>query len=113
MLEGAASSTLHRSSINICALTCLATSVPTASSSSPVGIDRLSRELATVGAQAATPGVEPQMRSHMAASMRVELTVEQLHQVIEVLAEHGRADAARRASEALTRASATMQEKAK
>lgn len=76
-------------------------------------LDWQSRELATVGALAATPGVEPQLRSHMAASMRVGLTVEQLHQVIEVLTERGQTDAARRASEALTRASATRQEKVK
>ena len=33
-------------------------------------LDWQSRELATVGALAATPGAEPQLRSHMAASMR-------------------------------------------
>jgi 4-carboxymuconolactone decarboxylase len=53
-------------------------------------LDWQSRELATVGALAATPGVESRLRSHMAASMRVGLTVEQLRQVIDVLAEHGR-----------------------
>ena len=37
-------------------------------------LDWQSRELATVGALAATPGVESQLRSHMAASMRVGLT---------------------------------------
>ncbi len=64
-------------------------------------LDWQSRELATVGALAATPGVEPQLRSHMAASMRVGLTAGQLHQVTEVLAERGDAEAARRATEAL------------
>jgi 4-carboxymuconolactone decarboxylase len=71
-------------------------------------LDWQSRELATVGALAATPGVESQLRSHMAASLRVGLTVEQLRQVIEVLAESGDDRAAERATEALTRALATM-----
>ncbi|WP_028628828.1 MULTISPECIES: carboxymuconolactone decarboxylase family protein [Pseudomonas] len=64
-------------------------------------LDWQSRELATVGALAATPGVEPQLRSHMAASMRVGLTVSQLRQLIQALADNGDADAARRAREAL------------
>lgn len=64
-------------------------------------LDWQSRELATVGALAATPGVEPQLRSHMAASIRVGLTAPQLRQLIQVLADHGDADAAKRAQEAL------------
>ncbi|MCP1444873.1 alkylhydroperoxidase/carboxymuconolactone decarboxylase family protein YurZ [Pseudomonas sp. GGS8] len=64
-------------------------------------LDWQSRELATVGALAATPGVEPQLRSHMAASMRVGLSAAQLRQLIQVLADHGDADAAQRAREAL------------
>ncbi len=64
-------------------------------------LDWQSRELATVGALAATPGVEPQLRSHMAASMRVGLTASQLRQLTQVLAERGDADAATRAREAL------------
>lgn len=64
-------------------------------------LDWQSRELATVGALAATPGVEPQLRSHMAASMRVGLTAAQLRQLVQVLADHGDADAAKRAGEAL------------
>lgn len=67
-------------------------------------LDWQSRELATVGALAATPGVEPQLRSHMGASMRVGLTEAQLRQVAEVLAARGDSQAARRASEALTQA---------
>jgi len=74
-------------------------------------LDWQSRELATVGALAATPGVEPQLRSHMAASMRVGLTAEQLRQLTELLAERGEPDAARRASDALTQAIAATQEK--
>jgi 4-carboxymuconolactone decarboxylase len=74
-------------------------------------LDWQSRELATVGALAAMPGVESQLRSHMAASMRVGLTVGQLRQVTEVLAERGEAEAARRATEALTQAHATMKGK--
>jgi 4-carboxymuconolactone decarboxylase len=72
-------------------------------------LDWQSRELATVGALAATPGVEPQLRSHMAASMRVGLTAGQLRQLTEVLAERGEADAAKRAIDALTQALAAMQ----
>ena len=66
-------------------------------------LDWQSRELATVGALAATPGVEPQLRSHMAASMRVGLTAAQLRQLTHVLAERGDADAAKRAREALNK----------
>ena len=73
-------------------------------------LDWQSRELATVGALVATPGVESQLRSHMAASMRVGLTVEQLRQVIEVLAERGEALAAQRATEALAQAISTVKE---
>lgn len=67
-------------------------------------LDWQSRELATVGALAAMPGVEAQLRSHMAASMRVGLTVAQLRQLIQVLAERGDGQAARRADAALTQA---------
>lgn len=64
-------------------------------------LDWQSRELATVGALAATPGVESQLRSHMAASMRVGLTAAQLRQLIELLAESGDAETAKRARDAL------------
>ncbi len=65
-------------------------------------LDWQSRELATVGALAATPGVEAQLRSHMRASLRVGLTAAQLRQLTRVLDEGGAADAARRANQALT-----------
>ena len=65
-------------------------------------LDWQSRELATVGALAATPGAEAQLRSHMRASLRVGLTAAQLRQLTQVLAEHGDAGAAQRAHEALT-----------
>lgn len=65
-------------------------------------LDWQSRELATVGALAATPGVEPQLRSHMAASLRVGLSPSQLRQVVELLEEAGDEQAARRAGNALT-----------
>ncbi|KAF1684956.1 carboxymuconolactone decarboxylase [Pseudoxanthomonas broegbernensis] len=71
-------------------------------------LDWKSRELATVGALAAMPGVEPQLRSHMAASMRVGLTAAQLRQLTQVLSERGDAQAAERASEALTQALAAV-----
>ena len=67
-------------------------------------LDWQSRELATVGALAAMPGVEAQLRSHMRASMRVGLTAAQLRQLAQVLAERGDAQAAKRADEALTQA---------
>ena len=67
-------------------------------------LDWQSRELATVGALAAMPGVEAQLRSHMRASLRVGLTATQLRQLSQLLAEHGDAGAAKRADEALTQA---------
>lgn len=67
-------------------------------------LDWQSRELATVGALAATPGVDAQLRSHMRASMRVGLSAAQLRQLVQGLAEHGDAQAAKRADAALTQA---------
>ncbi|PSS58450.1 carboxymuconolactone decarboxylase family protein [Pseudomonas sp. BBP2017] len=64
-------------------------------------LDWQSRELATVAALAVTPGVEPQLRSHMAASLRVGLTASQLRQLTQLLADQGDATAAKRADEAL------------
>jgi 4-carboxymuconolactone decarboxylase len=64
-------------------------------------LDWQSRELATVGALAATPGAEAQLRSHMAASQRVGLTLDQLQDVADVLAAAGDRLAAIRAREAL------------
>ena len=64
-------------------------------------LDWQSRELATVGALAATPGVESQLLSHTRASMRVGLTAAQLRQLAQVLREHGETDAAMRAEKAL------------
>ena len=61
-------------------------------------LDWQSRELATVGALAATPGVEAQLRSHMSASMRVGLSAAQLRQVTRILAERGDEHAAERAT---------------
>lgn len=67
-------------------------------------LDWQSRELATVGALAATPGVEAQLRSHMRASQRVGLSVGQLRQLVQILHEHGEIDAANRAESALQEA---------
>ena len=72
-------------------------------------LDWQSRELATVGALAATPGVEAQLRSHMRASLRVGLTAAQLQQLTQVLAEQGQKQAAERAKDALTQALAAAQ----
>jgi len=67
-------------------------------------LDWQSRELATVGALAATPGVEPQLRSHMLASLRVGLSATQLRQVTEQLKKHSDAQTVERANTALTQA---------
>lgn len=67
-------------------------------------LDWQARELATVGALAAMPGVEAQLRSHMRASMRVGLSAAQLRQLAQVLGERGDAEAGKRANEALTQA---------
>ncbi|MFT4274291.1 MAG: carboxymuconolactone decarboxylase family protein [Pantoea sp.] len=67
-------------------------------------LDWQSRELATVGALAATPGVEAQLLSHMRASQRVGLTAGQLRQLVEILRQHGETDAAMRAGNALQQA---------
>jgi alkylhydroperoxidase/carboxymuconolactone decarboxylase family protein YurZ len=71
-------------------------------------LDWQSRELATVGALAATPGVEAQLRSHMAASIRVGLTPAQLRQLIEGLEQWGDTAAADRARMALAQALDTL-----
>ncbi|EKT4474908.1 carboxymuconolactone decarboxylase family protein [Pseudomonas putida] len=71
-------------------------------------LDWQSRELATVGALAATPGVEPQLRAHMAASLRVGLSPAQLHEVTELLKKHGDAQTAERANTALAQAQAAL-----
>ena len=73
-------------------------------------LDWQSRELATVGALAATPGVEAQLLSHTRASMRVGLTAAQLRQLVQVLREHGENDAAMRAEKALQQALAGKSE---
>jgi alkylhydroperoxidase/carboxymuconolactone decarboxylase family protein YurZ len=72
-------------------------------------LDWQSRELATVGALAATPGVESQLRSHMLASLRVGLGAAQLRQIIEVLKAHGDAQTAARANTALNQALAASE----
>lgn len=67
-------------------------------------LDWQSRELATVGALAATPGAQAQLQSHMRASLRVGLTAQQLKQLVHALAEHVGPEVAARADEALTQA---------
>jgi 4-carboxymuconolactone decarboxylase len=64
-------------------------------------LDWQSRELATVGALAAMPGVESQLQSHIRISMNVGLTAAQLRQLAEALAQGGQAEAARRTNAAL------------
>jgi 4-carboxymuconolactone decarboxylase len=70
-------------------------------------LDWQSRELATVGALAATPGAEAQLRSHMRASLRVGLSAAQLRQLTQTLADEVNAQVAARANEALTQALAS------
>jgi quercetin dioxygenase-like cupin family protein len=72
-------------------------------------LDWQSRELATVAALAATPGVEAQLRSHMLASLRVGLSAAQLRQVIEGLEPYEDTHAAQRANTALTQALAAKE----
>ena len=64
-------------------------------------LDWQSRELATVSALAAMPGVESQLLSHVVISMNVGVTAAQLREVAQVLAEAGQADAAARTRTAL------------
>ncbi|WP_437891017.1 carboxymuconolactone decarboxylase family protein [Phytobacter sp. V91] len=67
-------------------------------------LDWQSRELATVGALAATPGVESQLLSHTRASLRVGLSEGQLRELAQVLRQQGAHDAAVRAEHALQQA---------
>ena len=67
-------------------------------------LDWRSRELATVGALAATPGAENQLRSHMQASLRVGLTASQLRQLSQALAQEVGPEVAARANDALVQA---------
>ena len=64
-------------------------------------LDWQSRELATVGALAAMPGVESQLLSHIRISLNAGLTASQLRQVADVLVKVGQADAAKRALAAI------------
>ncbi|MDE2054678.1 MAG: carboxymuconolactone decarboxylase family protein [Xanthomonadaceae bacterium] len=64
-------------------------------------LDWRSRELATVGALSALPGLESQLVAHVRISVNAGLTPSQLHQVEEALAERGDVDAAKRVRGAL------------
>ena len=64
-------------------------------------LDWQSRELATVGALAAMPGVESQLQSHIRISMNVGLSAAQLRSVADVLAQRGLAEASARVRTAL------------
>ncbi len=64
-------------------------------------LDWQSRELATVGALAVIPGLEPQLSAHLRISMNVGLTAAQLGQLADGLAKQGDADAAARTRSAL------------
>jgi alkylhydroperoxidase/carboxymuconolactone decarboxylase family protein YurZ len=64
-------------------------------------LDWQSRELATVGALAAIPGVESQLQAHIRIAMNVGLTAPQLRQLADVLADRGQTEAAGRVRAAL------------
>lgn len=70
-------------------------------------LDWQSRELATVGALAATPGIEAQLLSHTRASLRVGLTRGQLQHLAQILRASGEEQAAARAEAALRAAQDT------
>lgn len=69
-------------------------------------LDWQSRELATVGALAAMPGLESQLQSHVGFSLNVGLTVAQLRQLADGLEQRGHPDAAERARAAIARTEA-------
>lgn len=64
-------------------------------------LDWPSRELATVGALAALPGLESQLQAHVRISMNVGLTSDQLQQAAQALSGSGDAAAAQRVRAAL------------
>ena len=64
-------------------------------------LDWQSRELATVGALAAIPGVESQLQAHIRIAMNVGLTAPQLRQLADVLADRTQTVAAGRVRAAL------------
>lgn len=66
-------------------------------------LDWQSRELATVGMLSALQGLDSQLESHISISMNTGLTVSQLNQLTQVLADRVDVDTARRAREALAR----------
>lgn len=70
-------------------------------------LDWQSRELATVGALAALPGVESQLQSHVGFSMNVGLTAAQLRQLADGLAQRGHPEAAARTRTAVAQVEAT------
>ena len=69
-------------------------------------LDWQSRELATVGALAAMPGVESQLQAHIRISMNTGLNASQLRSVADMLAERGHPEAASRARQMLDKQSA-------
>jgi 4-carboxymuconolactone decarboxylase len=73
-------------------------------------LDWKSRELTTVGALAAMPGVESQLRAHMGMSLGVGLTAEQLRQVAQLLTTQVERAAGARANDALAQALAAKQQ---
>jgi alkylhydroperoxidase/carboxymuconolactone decarboxylase family protein YurZ len=71
-------------------------------------LDWQSRELATVGALAAMPGVDSQLQAHIRISMNVGLTAVQLRSAADALARGGYPEAAARARAAIEKHSASL-----
>ena len=69
-------------------------------------LDCQTRELATVAALAAMPGVESQLQSHVRISMNVGLTAPQLRSVSDVLVQRGMTEASQRLVTALDKQAA-------
>jgi 4-carboxymuconolactone decarboxylase len=70
------------------------------------------RELATISALAAMPGVEPQLQSHLSMGVNTGLTVGQLRQVFDLIEKnisHEQAETARRSLARVTAARQTKQ----
>lgn len=79
--------------------------VPSGRALLDLSTDNQTRELATVGAIAAIPGLEPQLESHLKISMNVGLTVQQLRQVASELKTAGEPDGSERILVALEKIS--------
>ena len=69
------------------------------------------RELATISALAAMPGVEPQLESHLSMGMNTGLTESQLQQVFDLIEEHISRQHAETARRSLAKVNAATQKR--